>query len=866
MPIIQPSFAAGELAPSLWSRVDLAKYHVGAALLRNFFIDYRGGAANRPGTMFVNQVKDSTKPVRLIPFQFSTVQTYILEFGHLYMRVIMNGGHVLEPSGNITGATQANPCVITQNAHGYATGDWVFISGVGGMTQLNSKYFIVTVLTANTYSLSNLNGVAINSAAYGAYTAGGTAARVFTLVTPYAASDLALLKFTQSADVMTLTHTAYAPRNLTRTAHYIWTLTAITFSPTQGAPTITAVTPSTAGATGYKYVVTAISADGTEESLPSNAVNGASVPMSTTAGAYVTVTWTAPAGTQPSRYNIYRTDETIGVSPPAAGSIFGYVGSTDGTALTFLDQNTLEDLTNAPPTAANPFAAGNNPGCVAYYQGRRFYAGSTSGPQTVWGSRSACFNNMDTTFPSKATDALTASILSQQVNAVQFMVPLTALLVLTKGGAWKLWSGNQSEAITPSAITADPQVYNGCNDKVPPIIVNYDILYVQSKGAIVRDLSYNLYLNVFTGTDLTILSNHLFQGHTILEWAWSEEPNKMVWAVRDDGVLLGFTYLKEQDVYAWTRHDTTNGLFLSVASISEGAEDAVYFVVKRLINGNYVQYIERLASRTFTNAGVADVTQAWFVDCGLRYTLGTPNANVTPSASTANGFLKDNVVGGVITITADAAVFTNADVGNIIRINGGRGTVSTFVNANTVLVTLMVPLNSIWPAATGSWTYTVPIKTINQLDHLEGQTVAILADGGVQGQRVVQNGTITLDQACADIIIGLPIQSQLQSLYIDANAPGNTTIQGKPMAVNACTIRVKDSRGLKIGNKFSTVVPIKERTQNTNLGTFAPLITGDERMPLDPLYTQTPQVCIQQDDPLPAQILGIIPEISLAAS
>lgn len=850
MPVIQPSFAAGELAPSLWSRVDLAKYHVGAALLRNFFIDYRGGAANRPGTAFVNQCKDSTNPVRLISFQFSTVQTYILEFGHLYMRVHMNGATILEPNGNITGASKANPCAITQVAHGYATGDWVFIGSVGGMTQLNGKYYQIVVTGVNGYTLQTVNGVAIDSTAYSAYTAGGTAGRVFTLTTPYVGTDLALLKFTQSADVMTLTHTGYAPANLTRTAHYIWTLTNITFTPTQAAPGAVSAVPSNVGPTGYSYKITAISADGTEESLPSNTVSGNALTMSISGG-YITVTWTAPGGTQPSRYNIYRTDENAGTVPPA-GSIYGYAGSTDGTALTFIDQNTLEDLSNAPPTAQNPFAAGNNPGCVTYYQGRRFYAGSSSNPQTVWSSRSANFNNMDTTFPSKATDALNLSILSQQVNAIQFMVPLNALLVLTKGGCWKLWSGSTAEALTPSQVTADPQVYNGCNDRVPPLVINYDILYAQSKGAVVRDLSYNLYLNVFTGTDLTVLASHLFVGKQILEWCWAEEPNKIVWAIRNDGTLLGFTYLKEQDVYAWTRHDTKNGLFLSTSSIAEGTEDAVYFVVQRLINGLYVKYVERMASRNFNS----DVTQAWFVDAGLKYPQFTPAATVTPSDV--------GVIGGTITLTASAAVFSAGDVGNIAKINGGRIQIFAYVDSTHVIGTVIVPLTNIWPAVTGTWTYTTPVTTITGLDHLNGQSVAILADGGVQAQRVVSNGTITLDTACSDIVIGLPITSQFQSLYVDTgNSP---TIQGAPVSINACTVRVANSRGLKVGSSFITVIPIKERAQNTNLGAFSPLITGDERIIMDPFWQINGQVYAQQDDPLPAQILGIIPEISVATS
>ncbi len=227
------------------------------------------------------------------------------------------------------------------------------------------------------------------------------------------------------------------------------------------------------------------------------------------------------------------------------------------------------------------------------------------------------------------------TISSQQVNAIKHLLPMQSLIALTSSGAWKIDAGSVGTAITPSQIEAVLQVYNGCSD-VPPLIVNYDILYVQAKGSIVRDLSYNFYVNVYTGTDVTILANHLFYGHQIVEWCYAEEPFKLIWAVRDDGILLSLTYLKEQDVTAWAHHDT-NGLFKSICSVSEGNENAVYVIVERFINGQYLQYIERFASRQMggdpTIGLPADSSRAWCVDAGLQYPLTTPAATLTPVAT-----------------------------------------------------------------------------------------------------------------------------------------------------------------------------------------------------------------------------------------
>ncbi len=91
----QPSFTAGVLAPALWARVDLAKYATGLKTARNLFIHPHGGASNRAGFEFIDEVKFSINYTRLIPFQFNTEQSYILEFGWGYIRVFRNGGVIL---------------------------------------------------------------------------------------------------------------------------------------------------------------------------------------------------------------------------------------------------------------------------------------------------------------------------------------------------------------------------------------------------------------------------------------------------------------------------------------------------------------------------------------------------------------------------------------------------------------------------------------------------------------------------------------------------------------------------------------------------------------------------------------------------
>ena len=273
MPLfIQPSFAKGELSPSLYGRVDTAAYQVGLRTARNVVIHPYGGVSNRPGKVVIGPVKTHTVAPRLFPFQFRVSDQYVLEFGSLYMRVIRNDAHVTNANVTITAATAANPVVVTAGSHGYANGDEVFIDGVVGMTQLNGRRFVVANQAANTFELTDqVTGGNIDGINYTAYASAGTVASIFELVTPYLIADVPTLKMVQSADIMTITHPTYAPRDLARTDHNAWTLTTNTYAPGQADPTGVAVAQQgTSGTTTQRYRVTAIrqEEDVFEESLP----------------------------------------------------------------------------------------------------------------------------------------------------------------------------------------------------------------------------------------------------------------------------------------------------------------------------------------------------------------------------------------------------------------------------------------------------------------------------------------------------------------------------------------------------------------------------------------------------------------------
>lgn len=855
-PILQTSFSAGEISPALYAHVDLAKYKVGAALLENFMVDFRGGAINRPGSVFVGQCLmnpanrfDTTKPVRNIPFTFSTIQTYMLEFGHLYMRVIKDGAYVTQTAKTITAATKANPGVITSIAHGFSNGDWIYIAAVGGMTQLNGRIFVVAGATTDTFTLKDLlTDTAINTTSYGAYTSGGTASRIFTLTTTYAAADLALLKFAQSNDTMTLTHPSYAPKDLTRSGHASWTLTDIIFASSTTAPATPGAVASNAGTTSYNYKVTAVNAAGTEESPPSLSCSTTSAAMSQTAAAHITVTWSAVPGA--SRYNVYRTMEVIG-SDPGTSAFYGYVGSTTSPDVNFVDANIAPDFTRTPPLVTNPFSGSNNPGCNSYFNQRQSYAGSTSLPETFNMSQPGNRKNFNISVITQANDAITGTLASLQVNAIQHLVPMsTGLIALTAGSAFQISGGTpiagSAAAITPDNAIALAQSFSGCDDVVPPLVINDNILYVQAMGSTIRNLAYNFYVNIYTGNDISILSSHLFLGRQVKEWCWAVEPFKTVWAVRDDGILLSLAYLKEQEVNGWAHHNT-DGFYRSIAQIQEGDESAVYMVAERYIQGKWIKYQERMASRLFGR----DITAAWFLDCALASTLTYPAATLSPAAAT----------GSNITFTASAAIFTSpGSVGSIIRVNNGIARITAVDSTTVVRATILLDLDNIYPALANAWSCTATFTTISGLWHLEGETdIYALGDGLVQGPFTVTNGAVTLTTASSYAIVGKKYEANLQTLYIDTGEP---TIQGKRKTIPAVTAIVQSTRGMKIGRTSSTLKSWKKEPAIVS-GQLPRLTTGDERIVMTPLMDTYGQIYIQQNQPLPCGILGVIPELSI---
>jgi hypothetical protein len=520
--VIQTSFSAGELSPSLFARVDFAKYRSGAATMRNFFVDYRSGASTRPGTEYI--VPCTTGKVRLIRFQQSVDVTYVLVFGDHYLRFITQGAAVVEPAIPINNIDQFALVTVTAT-NSYNQGDLLFISQVQGMPQINNRFFIalgVGGTTFNLYDPASRQGV--NSTNYDPYIGGGFVQRVYTIGTPYGEDELALLKFSQNASIMNITHPGHNPHVLQLISATNWVLVPAVFGSTAGVPGDPTLTSSSTGPVSYKYAVTAVDSNN-QESTPDNPAIITNVLDMRLNPASNTVSWGAAPGDVVA-YNIYGTSPSYATIAPGTTGL-GFMGTVPVSSNYFIDTNIAPDFSQSPPIHDNPFA-GVNPAVSSYFQQRLVYAnGGGQLVATFWASKVGAPYNFDISNPTQADDAITAALVSLEVNEIKSLIPMpSGLIALTTHGAWQISGGaggvaTQGGPITPSSLIATPQAYIGAND-VPPILVNYDILFVQQKGSVIRDLTYNIYANIYTGNDISVLSNHLFYGHQILEWAYAE--------------------------------------------------------------------------------------------------------------------------------------------------------------------------------------------------------------------------------------------------------------------------------------------------------------------------------------------------------
>jgi hypothetical protein len=872
---IQPTFAGGEFAPSLYARVDLAKYATGLKTCKNFFIHPHGGASNRPGTKLVSTTKFPTKKCRVVSFEFSVDQAYSIEFGDKYVRFHTEGGTVVV----------SNPDAYNSGTD-YIIGNYVTYSGV-----------IYLCIKAGKNKQPDTE------------TTYWVAQSIYEVATPYLEADLAKLKFTQSADILYIVHPDYAPMQLVRYDATDWRMEKFVFvngpfmvSNITAANTLTAsaVTGSSITLTSSvdlfaaehvgalfrlkhdiegQAVSTTFAASGQSSSIKCGGT-WRIISHGTWAGT-IKIEKSEDGGstwamlrqfTSSSDYNVntYGTDEgtfsiRINCTALTSGSCvvdlssdpFEQTGIVEVTAYTTAKSVTAKVLTEVGKTTATwDWAEGSwsevsgYPSTIIFYQDRLVFGNTYAEPQTTWMSKTGNYEDFGRSTPLVDTDGISVNLPSRKLNGINNLVPLGEILALTSATEWSIGPA-QGGAVTPTSIDTKCHGYRG-SSSVDPVLVGNRLVYVQPMGSVIRDLGYDYQASGYTGDDVSIFANHLFAGHSIVEMAYQQEPDSIVWCVRDDGILLSLTYLKEHDIVAWGWHET-DGLVESVCSIPADGYNELWLVVNR--SGS--RYIERLAQRVSS----VDPRKQYFVDCGISY----------DSPKTITGIAKS---GATLVVTSASHGFSNGDLVDIDEVVGLDLEGESLLNYRRCLVsdkdTNTFKLKdyesgeyidgTTYEAYSSGGVARKAVLEVSGYDHLNGKTVSILADGNVLPAQVVASNKVVLPVAASQVHVGLPYESDLETLSTELKLDDGT-MQDRLAKISEVTFKFLNSRGGWVGPDEDNLVEIIQRT-NEPLGAPIELASGDYSETLNSSYERGSSVLYRQSDPLPVTILAIMPKVT----
>ncbi|MDR3176017.1 MAG: hypothetical protein LBU06_05745 [Desulfovibrio sp.] len=783
---LQGAFTSGELSPSLQARVDLAKYQQGCRTLRNFLVQPHGGAVKRPGFELLDALPGEAF---LIGFVFGGDQAYALCFGDYWLEAARPDGFVLNQDGSRFhiespyGLEEARAMSTAQSA------DVLFIACPGAVPRKLQRFghddwrfedmsFDAPLDPPAWSDYAEAEETAFESA-YGANsiyyrTGGGLSARYYLIgETMYRKLDpdwqeknhqLAYgagnaFSKTDGEDSEGNPHTYYSPINenlyrKTGAAANIYFVNGAKMSDGSASPA-QLITP-------YSYYVTAVDAQG-KESEPSDAA-GITGPASSNwqGGDYIVMSWQGTPGAV--EYRVYKSE--YGAAP-------GYIATTQG--LSFNDYNIAPSVSEGAPKYENPFVktgdageiVGDYPGTVCFFEQRLVFASTPNRPQTIWMSKSGDYGNFARYTPLTDDAPIELTLASPEVSPLVWMAWLRSLILGGTGMEWEIDAAGQG-AFSAGNARAVPQSYRG-SARIRPLIVGNVLLHVSRSGAQVRSLQYDFGSDSYGGTDQTILAAHLFEREGIVDWAYQQSPDSIVWAARSDGALLGLTFQAEHEVFAWHRHDT-QGRFVSVCCTPRGREDALFAVIER----RGVFYLERMAERY--RGG--DPARSVFLDCALTY----------------------------------------------------EGT---------------------------------PIGSVSGLEHLEGQSAGVFAEGATQPPRVVRDGRITLDRPASLVTVGLPYTAELETMPVEIIGRDGTSV-GRKKYVNGVNVLFRDTMGVEIAlneGKFETV---KWRTTEPYGKPPAPF-SGIRSVTLAALAELQATVRLRSEGPTPVTVLAVMASMEVKA-
>lgn len=877
------SFAAGEVAPSLWYRDDLQKYGAGARKLYNCIVHPQGGVSNRPGSKLVVKGKTDGKSIALIPFEFNSQQRYVIEGGDFYFRFCQN------ISNGSVGQIVVSAPAAWLTATAYIVGDYV--------TQSGTIYLCIVAHTSGTFATDLAAGKWVAQTAY-------------EVVSPYSEAVIPTVNYAQSADTLFMVCGSVRPKMLQRFGATDWRVSNYPFKngPFMLANTTTANTIAASAVTGASITLTAsvatfnalhvgalwqlkhyIPGQNSIASYSSN-VSGSSIKCGGTWRIITHGTWSGKIAVEKStdggstwtnirsfassadnNVNTFGTEATTDGAPFLVRvTMSGYVSGTANvdlttdpfyqygiaqiTAYTDTTHVTATVLTEIGLTTATPDWAEGSwsdyrgwPKQISFNQNRLVFAATDSEPNTEWHTKDGDYYNFIRNSPLLDTDGITTPLPTRQLNAINGLVPLLDLIAFTSSSEWR--SGSGESALSPTTIQNKIQGYNG-SFGVRPVVIGNRAIFVDPSGAVIRDLGFQLQDDGFVGNHVSILSEHLFFNRMVMGMCFQQTPDSLLWVWLDDGTFLSCTYLREQDVIAWTQHET-QGEVESMTVIQADGYKEVWLAVKR----GTKRYIERFARRMESTAP----EDQFFVDCGVTYYDPKTITAITRGTRT------------LITIashgysTGDLTDFS--DIEGTTELNDLRFQVEV-LNSNQFYILDEKDGTDIdstdYAAYVSGGISAKAITTITGLDEYEGQGVAILADGNVISNyfepETVTGGEVELDQPASKVHVGYGFYSDVETLDFVVPTKDGTS-QGKKMKISKLVMQMLNSRGGHVGPDFDRLEELASNFREV-YGAAIDLFSGSIPDVINSDFEDGARVCFRQKDPLPFTIAAVVPSIT----
>ena len=538
-------------------------------------------------------------------------------------------------------------------------------------------------------------------------------------------------------------------------------------------------------------------------------------------------------------------------------------GTNVATQVTSIIGSAAIDSTGFLPYTGGGFAvaipnlfvgAGNYPACNTLYQQRYCVGGALNTPTQMNGSVQGDYPDFITD-PNEEDYAIQFTLVSQQVNPIRWMIGTpTALMLGTSGGVFAMFTVD-GQSLSQTDVTAALQTTIGTGD-VAPQLVNSDVIWLTRSGMTVRLLLFSFVTNQWEGPDLTRLNRQITEGSTaalsgIVQTSFQSEPYPIFWGVRADGQLLGLTYEREEQVFAWFRI-VTDGVIESVACVSEdNQEDQVWISVARTVNGVVQRYIEYFTPQNLYH----DLSNAWFVHSGLQF-QGIGPFNIT-AISNSNPAV----------VTAPGHKLVN---GMSISIQGVLGMDQANTNPLTAWTVSGVGAGAFqlqgidstgWGAYTSGGTASQVTNQVTGMSYLLGKTVVAVGDEQVIFNGAVASDNVAFGSYANTILIGLPFTTTIQPMNpVIGNA--QATSKGKRQKFYRTTLSLYESIGGKVGTDTPHLhaIPYPLKYQ----GSPPPMFTGNITSDLDGEWGEEDTILIVHSDPYPFSLRSVTPRLSVS--